>query len=65
MDAAEREAQVRRFIDKVWNARNYDAAADLYAAAYADALGSGPSAEARLCGATTRHSPTFILKSTN
>jgi predicted ester cyclase len=44
MDAAEREAQVRRFIDEVWNGRNYDAAAGLYGEAYTNALGSGPSA---------------------
>jgi len=44
MDAAEREAQVRRFVDEVWNGRNYEAAVDLYAEAYTNALGSGPSA---------------------
>ena len=44
MDAAEREAQVRRFIDEVWNGRNYAAAADLYGEAYSNALGRGPSA---------------------
>ena len=44
MGPAEREAQVRRFIDSVWNGRNYDAVADLYGEAYANALGSGPSA---------------------
>jgi predicted ester cyclase len=44
MDPAEREAQVRRFIDEVWNSRNYDATADLYGEAYTNALGSGPSA---------------------
>ena len=30
MEVAEREIQVRRFVDEVWNARNYEAAADLY-----------------------------------
>lgn len=44
MDAAEREAQVRRFVEGVWNGRNYDVAADLYAENYTNALGSGPSA---------------------
>jgi len=44
MGPAQREAQVRRFIDEVWNSRNYDAAADLYAETYANALGSGPPA---------------------
>jgi predicted ester cyclase len=44
MGAAEREAQVRRFIDEVWNGRNYPATADLYGEAYTNALGSGPSA---------------------
>ncbi len=44
MDAADREAQVCRFIDEVWNGRNYDAAADLYGEAYTNPFGSGPSA---------------------
>jgi len=44
MVAAGREAKVRRYFDEVWNGRNYDAAADLYGAAYANAFGSGPSA---------------------
>ena len=44
MDPAQREAQVRRFIDEVWNGRNYDAAAELYGEAYTNPLGSGPSA---------------------
>lgn len=44
MDVAKREAQVRKFVDQVWNARNYDAAADLYGEAYTNALGSGPEA---------------------
>lgn len=44
MDVAERERQVRGFVDEVWNGRNYAAAADLYGAAYANVFGSGPSA---------------------
>jgi len=44
MDAAEREAQVRRYVDEVWNGRNYDATADLYGDAYTNPFGRGPSA---------------------
>ncbi len=44
MKTVERELQVRRFVDEVWNGRNYEAAADLYAEDYANAFGTGPSA---------------------
>ena len=44
MDVAEREKQVRRFVDEVWNGRNYDAAADLYGEGYINGFGAGPSA---------------------
>ena len=44
MDVAERETQVRRFVDEVWNGRNYEAAADLYGESYVSPFGSGPSA---------------------
>ena len=44
MDAVRREAQVRRFVDEVWNARNYEAAADLYGEGYVNPFGIGPSA---------------------
>jgi hypothetical protein len=44
MEAAERKIQVRRFVDEVWNARNYEAAADLYSEKYVNAFGAGPSA---------------------
>ena len=44
MDAAQRERQVRTFVEEVWNSRNYDAAADLYAAQYVNPFGSGPAA---------------------
>ena len=46
MDVAERERQVRRFVDEVWNGRNYAAAADLYGEDYVNMFGSGPSARA-------------------
>ena len=41
---AERESKVRRFVDEVWNGRNYDAAVDLYADDYVNPFGVGPSA---------------------
>jgi predicted ester cyclase len=44
MDAARRAAQVRRFVDEVWNARNYEAAADLYGEGYVNPFGTGPLA---------------------
>jgi len=44
MEVAERERQVRRFVDEVWNGRNYEAAADLYDENYVNAFGAGPSA---------------------
>ena len=44
MADTEREGQVRRFVDQVWNGRNYEAADDLYSEKYANALGAGPSA---------------------
>ena len=31
MEVAECERQVRRFVDEVWNGRNYEAVAELYA----------------------------------
>ena len=58
MDAAEREAHVRRFVDKVWNGRNYTAAADLYGESYSNGLGSGPQPGARSSAATIRRSLT-------
>jgi predicted ester cyclase len=48
MGSAEREAQVLRFVDEVWNGRNYDAAADLYGQTYANVIGSGPSAKSEV-----------------
>src|SRR5271165_1578810 len=44
MDAAEREVQVRKFAEEVWNGRSYQAAADLYGEAYVNPFGTGPSA---------------------
>lgn len=44
MDAARREAQVRRFVDEVWNAGNYEVTAELYGEGYSNPFGSGPSA---------------------
>jgi predicted ester cyclase len=44
MDEAERELQVRGFVDEVWNGRNYEAAADLYGESYVNPFGRGPSA---------------------
>jgi hypothetical protein len=43
--AIEREMQVRTFVEEVWNGRNYQAAADLYAETYVNPFGSGPAAE--------------------
>lgn len=44
MDAATRDAQVRKFVAQVWNDGNYEAAADLYGESYVNAFGTGPSA---------------------
>jgi predicted ester cyclase len=44
MDLAERELQVRKFVEEVWNGRNYQAAADLYGEDYVNPFGTGPSA---------------------
>ena len=46
MDAAAREMQVRRFVEEVWNGRNYQAVSDLYAEEYANPFGIGPAARA-------------------
>jgi len=56
MQVAEHEMQVRRFVEEVWNGRNYDAAADLYGEDYANALGTGPSAR---CEVIRRYHRTF------
>jgi predicted ester cyclase len=44
LDAAKREAQVRKYVDEVWNGRNYDATAELYSDAYTNPFGAGPAA---------------------
>ncbi len=44
MAAGKREIQVRKFVDEVWNSRNYEAAADLYSETYSNPFGTGPTA---------------------
>ena len=44
MEVVKRETQVRKFVDEVWNGRNYEAAADLYSERYTNAFGTGPAA---------------------
>jgi len=44
MVVTEREAQVRAFVDNVWNGREYGAAADLFGETYVNPFGTGPSA---------------------
>ena len=46
MDAAGREMQVRKFVEEVWNGRNYQAVSDLYAEEYVNPFGTGPAARA-------------------
>jgi hypothetical protein len=46
MDAAEREMQVRKFVEEVWNGRNYQAVSDLYAEEFVNPFGIGPAARA-------------------
>ena len=45
---SEREQQVRRFVDEVWNQRNYEAVADLYSERYVAPHGTGPAAKAEV-----------------
>ncbi len=44
MNVAECESRVQRFVDEVWNHKNYDAASDLYGENYVNPFGTGPSA---------------------
>lgn len=44
MEAAQRDMQVRTFVDEVWNGRHYEAAADLYSENYVNPFGTGPAA---------------------
>src|ERR1017187_5202424 len=37
--------RVRKFVDEVWNGRDYDAAADLYSERYTNPFGTGPAAK--------------------
>jgi predicted ester cyclase len=46
MDAVGRDIQVRNFVKEVWNGRNYEAAAELYAENYVNPFGTGPAARA-------------------
>ena len=46
VDAAERDTQVRNFVKEVWNGRNYEAAAELYAENFVNHFGTGPAARA-------------------
>jgi len=46
MDAAGREMQVRTFVEKVWNGKDYAAVSDLYAENYVNPFGTGPAARA-------------------
>ena len=54
MEVAERERQVRRFVDEVWNGRNYEAAADLYGESTSTRSGQVPRPESSRSAATTR-----------
>ena len=44
IDVAEREMQVRKFVEAVWNGRSYEAASDLFSESYVNPFGTGPSA---------------------
>ena len=44
MTVAEREMQVRNFIEAVWNRRSYESAFDLFGEKFTNPFGSGPSA---------------------
>jgi hypothetical protein len=46
VDAAEREMQVCKFVEEVWNGRNYEAVSDLYGETYVNPFGIGPAARA-------------------
>ena len=46
MDNVEREAQIRRFVDEVWNGRDYAACSKLYHEDYVNPFGKGPEAKA-------------------
>ncbi len=44
MTVGGREMQERKFVDEVWNSRNYEGSADLYSETYTNAFGTGPAA---------------------
>lgn len=44
MTVAEREMQVRNFIEDVWNRRSYESASDLFSEKFTNPFGTGPSA---------------------
>ena len=46
MNVTEREYQIRRFVDEVWNGQDYEAARDLYSEDYANPHGKGPAGKA-------------------
>ena len=46
MELPERDVQVRKFVEEVWNGRNYEAAGGLYSERYVNPFGTGPSARA-------------------
>jgi hypothetical protein len=58
MDPAGREAQVRRFVEEVWNGRNYEACSELYGEDYMNPFGKGPAAKASASASTIRRSLT-------
>ena len=47
MDVAEREMQVRNFVEDVWNGRRYEATSDLFSENYVNPFGTGPSARVK------------------
>jgi hypothetical protein len=53
-----RGMQVRKFVEEVWNGRNYQAAFGLYGDNYVNPFGTGPASRAKPIRATTRRSPT-------
>ena len=58
MDPAGREAQVRRFVEEVWNGRNYEACSELYGEDSMNPFGKGPAAKASASASTIRRSLT-------
>jgi hypothetical protein len=44
MTVGGREMQERKFVDEVWNSRNYEGSADLHGETCTNAFGAGPAA---------------------